>query len=190
MQVRAASIFPTDWTHRGYPTTSSGPAPNSAGSRHLTAEEWSDFPQPCQAVSRYSASASSSSSDRCFDADGVYQSGSAPEQLMDPSGSAPALTHSSSGNSRKLPYTTESPNHPPRHAQPGKQVVLTILIHMTWLKMKERQGQWMSRGLCVSSQVMFGMCLAKIVLPPVNLEKRLRNVCKLFCISRPASKHL
>lgn len=111
MQVRAASIMPTDWTDRGYSGTSLAPVPNSTDSGHrlprsgLTSpshvEECPDaVPVLLQAVIG------------CYDADGVHQSGSTPEHLIDFSRSVPVLTHSSSGNSLEHPDNhriTESP---------------------------------------------------------------------------------
>ena len=47
----------------------------------------------------------------CYDADGVHQSGSTPDHLIDTSGSSPVLTQSSSKN-LKHPDTTESLNAP------------------------------------------------------------------------------
>ncbi|VFV20689.1 oxysterol-binding protein 9 [Lynx pardinus] len=52
----------------------------------------------------------SSSEDEFYDADEFHQSGSSPKRLIDSSGSASVLTHSSSGNSLKRPDTTESLN--------------------------------------------------------------------------------
>uniref|UniRef100_A0A8C9I7S2 Oxysterol-binding protein n=2 Tax=Catarrhini TaxID=9526 RepID=A0A8C9I7S2_9PRIM len=113
----------------------------------------------------------SSSEDEFYDADEFHQSGSSPKRLIDSSGSASVLTHSSSGNSLKRPDTTESLNssmsngtsdadlfdsHDDRDddAEAGSvEEHKSVIMHLL-------------------SQVRLGMDLTKVVLPTFILERR------------------
>uniref|UniRef100_A0A2K5N7V2 Oxysterol-binding protein n=1 Tax=Cercocebus atys TaxID=9531 RepID=A0A2K5N7V2_CERAT len=87
------------------------PTPNSTGSGHSPPSSSLTSPSHVNlspnTVPEFSYS---SSEDEFYDADEFHQSGSSPKRLIDSSGSASVLTHSSSGNSLKRPDTTESLN--------------------------------------------------------------------------------
>uniref|UniRef100_A0A8I5U5I9 Oxysterol-binding protein n=1 Tax=Pongo abelii TaxID=9601 RepID=A0A8I5U5I9_PONAB len=87
------------------------PTPNSTGSGHSPPTSSLTSPSHVNlspnTVPEFSYS---SSEDEFYDADEFHQSGSSPKRLIDSSGSASVLTHSSSGNSLKRPDTTESLN--------------------------------------------------------------------------------
>eukprot|EP00069_Balaena_mysticetus_P011768 bmy_07315T0 len=87
------------------------PTPNSTGSEHSLLSSSLTSPSHVNlspnTVPEFSYS---SSEDEFHDADEFHQSGSFPKHLIDSSGSASVLTHSSSGNSLKHPDTTESLN--------------------------------------------------------------------------------
>uniref|UniRef100_A0A8D0QKY1 Oxysterol-binding protein n=1 Tax=Sus scrofa TaxID=9823 RepID=A0A8D0QKY1_PIG len=87
------------------------PTPNSTGSGHSPPSSSLTSPSHVNlspnTVPEFSYS---SSEDEFYDADEFHQSGSSPKHLIDSSGSASVLTHSSSGNSLKRPDTTESLN--------------------------------------------------------------------------------
>ncbi|XP_063651820.1 oxysterol-binding protein-related protein 9 isoform X10 [Pan troglodytes] len=148
------------------------PTPNSTGSGHSPPSSSLTSPSHVNlspnTVPEFSYS---SSEDEFYDADEFHQSGSSPKRLIDSSGSASVLTHSSSGNSLKRPDTTESLNsslsngtsdadlfdsHDDRDddAEAGSvEEHKSVIMHLL-------------------SQVRLGMDLTKVVLPTFILERR------------------
>uniref|UniRef100_A0A8C2V1L1 Oxysterol-binding protein n=1 Tax=Chinchilla lanigera TaxID=34839 RepID=A0A8C2V1L1_CHILA len=148
------------------------PTPNSTGSGHSPPSSSLTSPSHVNlspnTVPEFSYS---SSEDEFYDADEFHQSSSSPKRLVDSSGSASVLTHSSSGNSLKRPDTTESLNssmsngtsdadlfdsHDDRDddAEAGSvEEHKSVIMHLL-------------------SQVRLGMDLTKVVLPTFILERR------------------
>ncbi|XP_032152939.1 oxysterol-binding protein-related protein 9 isoform X13 [Sapajus apella] len=148
------------------------PTPNSTGSGHSPPSSSLTSPSHVNlspnTVPEFSYS---SSEDEFYDADEFHQSGSSPKRLIDSSGSASVLTHSSSANSLKRPDTTESLNssmsngtsdadlfdsHDDRDddAEAGSvEEHKSVIMHLL-------------------SQVRLGMDLTKVVLPTFILERR------------------
>ncbi|XP_052571033.1 oxysterol-binding protein-related protein 9 isoform X9 [Peromyscus californicus insignis] len=113
----------------------------------------------------------SSSEDEFYDADEFHQSGSSPKRLIDSSGSASVLTHSSSGNSLKHPDTTESLNSSMSN---GTSDADLFDSHDD----RDDDGEagsveeHKSVIMHLLSQVRLGMDLTKVVLPTFILERR------------------
>uniref|UniRef100_A0A8I6AL53 Oxysterol-binding protein n=1 Tax=Rattus norvegicus TaxID=10116 RepID=A0A8I6AL53_RAT len=113
----------------------------------------------------------SSSEDEFYDADEFHQSGSSPKRLIDSSGSASVLTHSSSGNSLKRPDTTESLNSSMSN---GTSDADLFDSHDD----RDEDGEagsveeHKSVIMHLLSQVRLGMDLTKVVLPTFILERR------------------
>ncbi|EPY84493.1 oxysterol-binding protein-related protein 9 isoform 7 [Camelus ferus] len=113
----------------------------------------------------------SSSEDEFYDADEFHQSGSSPKRLIDSSGSASVLTHSSSGNSLKRPDTTESLNSSMSN---GTSDADLFDSHDD----RDDDGEagsveeHKSVIMHLLSQVRLGMDLTKVVLPTFILERR------------------
>ncbi|EHB07518.1 Oxysterol-binding protein-related protein 9 [Heterocephalus glaber] len=91
--------------HHQTPTPNSTGSGDSPPSRSLTSPNHINLSP--NTVPEFSYS---SSEDEFYDPDEFHQSSSSPKRLIDSSGSASVLTHSSSGNSLKRPDTTESLN--------------------------------------------------------------------------------
>uniref|UniRef100_A0A8D2D4P4 Oxysterol-binding protein n=1 Tax=Sciurus vulgaris TaxID=55149 RepID=A0A8D2D4P4_SCIVU len=112
-----------------------------------------------------------SSEDEFYDADEFHQSGSSPKRLIDSSGSASVLTHSSSGNSLKRPDTTESLNS---SMSSGTSDADLFDSHDD--RDDDGEAGSVEEHKCVImhllSQVRLGMDLTKVVLPTFILERR------------------
>eukprot|EP00069_Balaena_mysticetus_P011541 bmy_07156T0 len=113
----------------------------------------------------------SSSEDEFYDADEFHQSGSSPQPLIDSSGSASVLTHSSLGNSLKCPDTTESLNSSMSNGTSDAE-----LFNSHDERDDEREAgsveEHKSVIMHLLSQVRLGMDLTKVVLPTFTLERR------------------
>ncbi|KAK1340005.1 hypothetical protein QTO34_018569 [Cnephaeus nilssonii] len=113
----------------------------------------------------------SSSEDEFYDADEFHQSGSSPKRLIDSSGSASVLTHSSSGNSLKRPDTTESLNSSMSNGTSDADLFDSY-------DDRDDEGEagsveeHKSVIMHLLSQVRLGMDLTKVVLPTFILERR------------------
>uniref|UniRef100_A0A452RWI5 Oxysterol-binding protein n=1 Tax=Ursus americanus TaxID=9643 RepID=A0A452RWI5_URSAM len=148
------------------------PTPNSTGSGHSPPSSSLTSPSHVNlspnTVPEFSYS---SSEDEFYDADEFHQSGSSPKRLIDSSGSASALTHSSSGNSLKRPDTTESLNSSMSN---GTSDADLFDSHDD----RDDEGEagsveeHKSVIMHLLSQVRLGMDLTKVVLPTFILERR------------------
>ncbi|XP_053776551.1 oxysterol-binding protein-related protein 9 isoform X8 [Desmodus rotundus] len=148
------------------------PTPNSTGSGHSPPS--SSLTSPSHAslspntVPEFSYS---SSEDEFYDADEFHQSGSSPKRLIDSSGSASVLTHSSSGNSLKRPDTTESLNSSMSNGTSDADLFDSY-------DDRDDEGEagsveeHKSVIMHLLSQVRLGMDLTKVVLPTFILERR------------------
>ncbi|XP_077005803.1 oxysterol-binding protein-related protein 9 isoform X8 [Tamandua tetradactyla] len=148
------------------------PTPNSTGSGHSPPSSSLTSPSHVNlspnTVPEFSYS---SSEDEFYDADEFHQSGSSPKRLIDSSGSASVLTHSSSGNSLKRPDTTESLNSSMSN---GTSDADLFDSHDD----RDDEGdagsveEHKSVIMHLLSQVRLGMDLTKVVLPTFILERR------------------
>eukprot|EP00070_Physeter_catodon_P016675 XP_023975402.1 oxysterol-binding protein-related protein 9 isoform X3 [Physeter catodon] len=148
------------------------PTPNSTGSGHSPPSSSLTSPSHVNlspnTVPEFSYS---SSEDEFYDADEFHQSGSSPKHLIDSSGSASVLTHSSSGNSLKRPDTTESLNSSMSN---GTSDADLFDSHDD----RDDEGEagsveeHKSVIMHLLSQVRLGMDLTKVVLPTFILERR------------------
>ncbi|KAJ8779621.1 hypothetical protein J1605_012505 [Eschrichtius robustus] len=148
------------------------PTPNSTGSGHSPPSSSLTSPSHVNlspnTVPEFSYS---SSEDEFYDADEFHQSGSSPKHLIDSSGSASVLTHSSSGNSLKRPDTTESLNSSMSN---GTSDADLFDSHDE----RDDEGEagsveeHKSVIMHLLSQVRLGMDLTKVVLPTFILERR------------------
>ncbi|XP_012577713.1 PREDICTED: oxysterol-binding protein-related protein 9 isoform X5 [Condylura cristata] len=148
------------------------PTPNSTGSGHSPPSSSLTSPSHVNlspnTVPEFSYS---SSEDEFYDADEFHQSGSSPKRLLDSSGSASVLTHSSSGNSLKRPDTTESLNS---SISNGTSDADLFDSHDD----RDDEGEagsveeHKSVIMHLLSQVRLGMDLTKVVLPTFILERR------------------
>ncbi|KAM6218314.1 oxysterol-binding protein-related protein 9 isoform 2-T2 [Rhynchocyon petersi] len=148
------------------------PTPNSTGSGHSPPSSSLTSPSHVNlspnTVPEFSYS---SSEDEFYDADEFHQSGSSPKRLIDSSGSASVLTHSSSGNSLKRPDTTESLNSSMSN---GTSDADLFDSHDD----RDDEGEagsveeHKSVIMHILSQVRLGMDLTKVVLPTFILERR------------------
>uniref|UniRef100_A0A5G2QZ49 Oxysterol-binding protein n=1 Tax=Sus scrofa TaxID=9823 RepID=A0A5G2QZ49_PIG len=148
------------------------PTPNSTGSGHSPPSSSLTSPSHVNlspnTVPEFSYS---SSEDEFYDADEFHQSGSSPKHLIDSSGSASVLTHSSSGNSLKCPDTTESLNSSMSN---GTSDADLFDSHDD----RDDEGEagsveeHKSVIMHLLSQVRLGMDLTKVVLPTFILERR------------------
>ncbi|CAK7306301.1 Oxysterol-binding protein-related protein 9 [Vulpes lagopus] len=148
------------------------PTPNSTGSGHSPPSSSLTSPSHVNlspnTVPEFSYS---SSEDEFYDADEFHQSGSSPKRLIDSSGSASVLTHSSSGNSLKRPDTTESLNSSMSN---GTSEADLFDSHDD----RDDEGEagsveeHKSVIMHLLSQVRLGMDLTKVVLPTFILERR------------------
>ncbi|XP_057598054.1 oxysterol-binding protein-related protein 9-like [Hippopotamus amphibius kiboko] len=148
------------------------PAPNSTGSGHSPPRSSMTSPSHVNlspnTVPEFSYS---SSEDEFYDTDEFHQSGSSPKHLTDSSGSASVLTHSSSGNSLKLPDTTESLNSSMSNGTSDAELFDS---HDN----RDDEGEagsveeHKSVIMHLLSQVRLGMDLTKVVLPTFILERR------------------
>ncbi|XP_070465774.1 oxysterol-binding protein-related protein 9 isoform X16 [Equus przewalskii] len=148
------------------------PTPNSTGSGHSPPSSSLTSPSHVNlspnTVPEFSYS---SSEDEFYDADEFHQSGSSPKRLIDSSGSASVLTHSSSGNSLKRPDTTESLNS---SISNGTSDADLFDSHDD----RDDEGEagsveeHKSVIMHLLSQVRLGMDLTKVVLPTFILERR------------------
>ncbi|EHB09895.1 Oxysterol-binding protein-related protein 9 [Heterocephalus glaber] len=113
----------------------------------------------------------SSSEDEFYDADEFHQSSSFPKRLIDSSGSASVLIHSSLGNSLKRPDTTESLNSSMSNGTSDAD-----LFDSYDDRDDDREAESMEEHKSVImhllSQVRLGMDLTKVVLPTFILERR------------------
>uniref|UniRef100_A0A2K6GV17 Oxysterol-binding protein n=1 Tax=Propithecus coquereli TaxID=379532 RepID=A0A2K6GV17_PROCO len=148
------------------------PTPNSTGSGHSPPTSSLTSPSHVNlspnTVPEFSYS---SSEDEFYDADEFHQSSSSPKRLIDSSGSASVLTHSSSGNSLKRPDTTESLNSSMSN---GTSDADLFDSHDD----RDDDGEagsveeHKSVIMHLLSQVRLGMDLTKVVLPTFILERR------------------
>ncbi|EHB00685.1 Oxysterol-binding protein-related protein 9 [Heterocephalus glaber] len=148
------------------------PTPNSTGSGHSPPSSSLTSPSHVNlspnTVPEFSYS---SSEDEFYDADEFHQSSSSPKRLIDSSGSASVLTHSSSGNSLKRPDTTESLNSSMSN---GTSDADLFDSHDD----RDDDGEagsveeHKSVIMHLLSQVRLGMDLTKVVLPTFILERR------------------
>ncbi|XP_058408374.1 oxysterol-binding protein-related protein 9 isoform X1 [Diceros bicornis minor] len=148
------------------------PTPNSTGSGHSPPSSSLTSPSHVNlspnTVPEFSYS---SSEDEFYDADEFHQSGSSPKRLIDSSGSASVLTHSSSGNSLKRPDTTESLNSSMSNGTSDAELFDS---HDD----RDDEGEagsveeHKSVIMHLLSQVRLGMDLTKVVLPTFILERR------------------
>ncbi|XP_006879730.1 PREDICTED: oxysterol-binding protein-related protein 9-like isoform X1 [Elephantulus edwardii] len=148
------------------------PTPNSTGSGHSPPSSSLTSPSHVNlspnTVPEFSYS---SSEDEFYDADEYHQSGSSPKRLIDSSGSASVLTHSSSGNSLKLPDTTESLNSSMSNGTSDADLLDSR-------DDRDDEGEagsveeHKSVIMHILSQVRLGMDLTKVVLPTFILERR------------------
>uniref|UniRef100_A0A2K5SEC5 Oxysterol-binding protein n=1 Tax=Cebus imitator TaxID=2715852 RepID=A0A2K5SEC5_CEBIM len=113
----------------------------------------------------------SSSEDEFYDADEFRQSGSSPKRLIDSSGSASVLIHSSSGNSLKCPDTTESLNSSMSN---GTSDADLFDLHDARVDDAEAGSAEEHKSIIMHllSQIRLGMDLTKVVLPTFILERR------------------
>uniref|UniRef100_A0A2K6P4M2 Oxysterol-binding protein n=1 Tax=Rhinopithecus roxellana TaxID=61622 RepID=A0A2K6P4M2_RHIRO len=148
------------------------PTPNSTGSGHSPPSSSLTSPSHVNlspnTVPEFSYS---SSEDEFYDADEFHQSGSSPKRLIDSSGSALVLTHSSSGNSLKRPDTTESLNYSTSN---GKSDADLFDSHDDRDDDAEAGSVEEHKSVIMHllSQVRLGMDLTKVVLPMFILERR------------------
>ncbi|XP_004699489.1 oxysterol-binding protein-related protein 9 isoform X9 [Echinops telfairi] len=148
------------------------PTPNSTGSGHSAPSSSLTSPSHVtlspNTVPEFSYS---SSEDEFYDADEFHQSGSSPKRLIDSSGSASVLTHSSSGNSLKRPDTTES-----LHSSLSNGASDADLFDSHDDRDDEGEAgsveEHKSVIMHILSQVRLGMDLTKVVLPTFILERR------------------
>ncbi|KAM5323404.1 oxysterol-binding protein-related protein 9 isoform 3-T3 [Glossophaga mutica] len=148
------------------------PTPNSTGSGHSPPSSSLTSPSHVNlspnTVPEFSYS---SSEDEFYDADEFHQSGSSPKRLIDSSGSASVLTHSSSGNSLKRPDTTESLNSSMSNGTSDADLFDSY-------DDRDDEGEagsveeHKSVIMHLLSQVRLGMDLTKVVLPTFILERR------------------
>ncbi|XP_059545618.1 oxysterol-binding protein-related protein 9 isoform X8 [Myotis daubentonii] len=148
------------------------PTPNSTGSGHSPPSSSLTSPSHVNlspnTVPEFSYS---SSEDEFYDADEFHQGGSSPKRLIDSSGSASALTHSSSGNSLKRPDTTESLNSSMSNGTSDADLFDSY-------DDRDDEGEagsveeHKSVIMHLLSQVRLGMDLTKVVLPTFILERR------------------
>ena len=148
------------------------PTPNSTGTGHSPPS--SSLTSPSHAnlspntVLEFSYS---SSEDEFHNAVEFHQSGSSSQHLIDSSGSASVLIHSSSGNSLKRPDTTESLNSSMSNGTSGADLFYS---HDD----RDDEGEaglveeHKSVIMYLLSQVRLGMDLTKVVLPTFTLERR------------------
>nr|XP_044995166.1 oxysterol-binding protein-related protein 9 isoform X9 [Jaculus jaculus] len=152
--------------HRQTPTPNSTGSGNSPPSSSLTSPSHVNLSPSTVPEFSYS-----SSEDEFYDADEFHQSGSSPKRLIDSSGSASALTPSSSGNSLKRPDTTESLNSSMSN---GTSDADLFDSHDD----RDDDGEagsveeHKSVIMHLLSQVRLGMDLTKVVLPTFILERR------------------
>ncbi|XP_036205663.1 oxysterol-binding protein-related protein 9 isoform X10 [Myotis myotis] len=148
------------------------PTPNSTGSGHSPPSSSLTSPSHVNlspnTVPEFSYS---SSEDEFYDADEFHQGGSSPKRLIDSSGSASVLTHSSSGNSLKRPDTTESLNSSMSNGTSDADLFDSY-------DDRDDEGEagsveeHKSVIMHLLSQVRLGMDLTKVVLPTFILERR------------------
>nr|KAF6383090.1 oxysterol binding protein like 9 [Pipistrellus kuhlii] len=148
------------------------PTPNSTGSGHSPPSSSLTSPSHVNlspnTVPEFSYS---SSEDEFYDADEFHQSGSSPKRLIDSSGSASVLTHSSSGNSLKRPDTTESLTSSVSNGTSDADLFDSY-------DDRDDEGEagsveeHKSVIMHLLSQVRLGMDLTKVVLPTFILERR------------------
>ncbi|KAB0393647.1 hypothetical protein E2I00_000678 [Balaenoptera physalus] len=148
------------------------PTPDSTGSGHSPPRSSLTSPSHVNlspnTVPEFSYS---SSEDEFYDADEFHQSGSSPQPLIDSSGSASVLTHSSLGNSLKCPDTTESLNSSMSNGTSDAELFDSH-------DERDDEGEagsveeHKSVIMHLLSQVRLGMDLTKVVLPTFTLERR------------------
>uniref|UniRef100_A0A2K6KGB8 Oxysterol-binding protein n=1 Tax=Rhinopithecus bieti TaxID=61621 RepID=A0A2K6KGB8_RHIBE len=142
------------------------PTPNSTGSGHSPPSSSLTSPSHVNLSPNTVPEFSYSSSE-----DEFHQSGSSPKRLIDSSGSASVLTHSSSGNSLKRPDTTESLNSSTSN---GKSDADLFDSHDDRDDDVEAGSVEEHKSVIMHllSQVRLGMDLTKVVLPMFILERR------------------
>uniref|UniRef100_A0A0D9S7A9 Oxysterol-binding protein n=1 Tax=Chlorocebus sabaeus TaxID=60711 RepID=A0A0D9S7A9_CHLSB len=150
------------------------PTPNSTGSGHSPPSSSLTSPSHVNlspnTVPEFSYS---SSEDEFYDADEFHQSGSSPKRLIDSSGSASVLTHSSSGNSLKRPDTTESLNSSMSNGTSDAGAHHIFPIHLSnddRATAVEREKKEVAQ-ICLSEEK-FDLQGSNVVLPTFILERR------------------
>ncbi|EHB04203.1 Oxysterol-binding protein-related protein 9 [Heterocephalus glaber] len=148
------------------------PTPNSTGSGHSPPSSSLTPPSHVNLSPNTARGFSySSSEDEFYDTDEFHQSSSSPKCLIHSSGSASVLTHSSLGNSLKLPDTTESLNSSMSN---GTSDADLFDSHVDRDDNREAGPVEEHRSVIMHlSQVRLGMDLTKVVLPTFLLERSL-----------------